>query len=118
MFELPPGFSELSRFVPTWTHATEHARNAFRTQQPLARLQEFYDALMPQLEGITLYLNELPLDALPRAAANLLELALMTMEVAPAIEYYQRPDVPDAVAYEKYQIFPVTPRYRVIDPRA
>jgi hypothetical protein len=104
--------------VPEWSIATEQGRNLFRTQQPFARLQAFYDAVMPQLEAITAYLNRIPLDAMPRDAANLLELALMVMEVAPAVEYYQRADVPDAVAYEKYQIFPVTPRYRVIDANA
>lgn len=112
---LPSEFSELSCFVPEWVFATEQARNRFRTQQPYSRLQEFYHAVLPQLEAISHYLNKFPLDALPREAGNPLELALMTMEVAPAIEYYQQPDVPDSVDYQKYRIFPVTPRYRVLD---
>lgn len=115
MNALPAEFADLHRFVPEWTLSTERARNEFRTRQPYARLQEFYDALMPRLEAITEYLNRLPLHALPRDAANLLELALMLMEVSPAVEYYQHADVPESVDYAKYQIFPVTPRYQVID---
>jgi len=115
MNALPAEFSALSRFVPEWTIATERERNAFRTRQPYARLREFYAAVMPCLEAMTEYLNPLPLNALPRDAANLLELALMLLEVAPAVEYYQRADVPNSVAYEKYEIFPVAPRYQVLD---
>jgi len=115
MSVLPAEFADLGRFVPEWTLPTERARNAFRTRQPYTRLQDYYDALMPRLDAITEYLNPLPLHALPRDAANLLELALMLMEVSPAVEYYQRADVPEAVDYAKYQIFPVTPRYQVID---
>lgn len=118
MNTLPAEFTDLARFVPEWALATERERNEFRTRQPYARLQEFYDALMPRLEAITAYLNPLPLQALPRDAANLLELALMLMEVSPAVEYYQRPDVPESVDYAKYQIFPVAPRYRVLDSGA
>lgn len=115
MSALPPEFCQLSQFVPTWTIATELGRNEFRTRQPYVKIKEFYDTVMPCLEQITEYLNKLSLNALPRDAANLLELALMAMEVAPAVEYYQGSDVPDSVAYEKYKIFPVAPRYQVVD---
>ena len=112
---LPPGFSDLDRWAPEWIFNSELARNQFRTRQPYARLEEFYHAVFPRLDAITEHLNQFSLDALPRDAGNLLELALMLMEVAPAIEYYQRADVPDSVPYEKYQIFSVKPCYRVLD---
>ena len=38
-------------------------------QQPYARLLEFYEAVMPQLEAMPRYLNSQSLDALPRDAA-------------------------------------------------
>ncbi len=112
---LPAGFEDLLEFVPDWVHGSERARNAFRVRQPYPALQHFYAVMLPRLDAITAYLDELPLSALPRDAANLLELALMTMEVAPAIEYYQQPDVPNAVAYEKYEILAVPPNYTVVD---
>jgi hypothetical protein len=39
----------------------------------------------------------------------------MAMEVAPAIEYYQAPDVPNSVAFEKFEILPAPQRYGVVD---
>jgi hypothetical protein len=55
------------------------------------------------------------LHAMPRECANLLELALMTMEVAPAVEYYNNPDVPESVEYEKFDILPVRQKYTVLE---
>ncbi len=112
---LPEGFESLARFVPEWVHGTERERNAFRVGQPIEKLRDFYDATMPRMREIARALDRHTLDALPRDAANLLELALMTMEIAPAIEYYQAPDVPHSVAYEKFEILPAPRRYRVVD---
>ncbi len=112
---LPHGFADLERFVPEWVHSTERERNAFRVAQPLEALRDFYDATLPRLEAIAAYLDGAELQRLNRAQGNLLELALMTMEVAPAIEYYNAPDVPNSVAFEKFEILPVPPRYRVVD---
>ena len=112
---LPEGFEDLERFVPAWIFATERERNAFRVSQPLEVLQDFYDALIPRLESIAFRLDKATLDALSRSEGNLLELALMAMEVAPAIEYYRAPDVPDSVEFEKFEILPVPVRYRIAD---
>lgn len=112
---LPDGFDALERFVPEWIFGTERERNAFRVAQPLESLREFYDALLPRLDAIVSTLDTAQLDRLSRPEANLLELALMAMEVAPAIEYYGDPDVPNSVAPEAFEILPVEPKYRVID---
>lgn len=113
--KLPADFENLERFVPGWVFGTECERNAFRVAQPYELLREFYDATIPQLAQIAAALDAYPLDAMPREAANLLELSLMAMEVSPAIEYYQSPDVPNSVAYEKFEIVPTPMRYRVAD---
>ncbi len=115
---LPSGFEDLSKYASEWIHATEIDRNRFRVSCTLPELQDFYDTMMPRLESIANYLNDYPLDALPRACANLLELALMTMEVAPAIEYYNNPDVPNAVEYEKFRIYPLRNNYSVVDEQS
>jgi hypothetical protein len=112
---LPSGFEDLSRYLPQWLHATEIDRNRFRVARALPELQDFYDTMMPRLEDIANFLNDFPLDALPRECANLLELALMAMEVAPATEYYNSPDVPNAVEHEKFRIFPLRNNYAVVD---
>ena len=115
MGALPEEFADLERFAPAWIFATERERNAFRVAQPQEVLQDFYDAFVPRLGAIAAHLDQFDLQRLTRAQGNLLELALMAMEVAPAIEYYHQPDVPDSVEFEKFEILPVTPRYRVID---
>lgn len=112
---LPRGFEDLAEFVPEWVHATEIERNRFRVAQALAELKRFYDAMMPRLDAISSFLNDFPLHAMPRDCANLLELALMAMEVAPAVEYYNSPDVPESVEYEKFDILPVRQKYTVLD---
>ncbi|MFT4564969.1 MAG: hypothetical protein ACI9BW_004739 [Gammaproteobacteria bacterium] len=112
---LPSGFEDLAEFMPDWACATEIERNRFRVAQSLAELKRFYDAMMPRLDAISSFLNDFPLHAMPRDCANLLELALMTMEVAPAVEYYNSPDVPESVEYEKFDILPVRQKYTVLD---
>ena len=112
---LPDGFEVLANYVPAWVHATEIERNLFRVGRSMAELQEFYGTMMPRLEQIAAHLNDFPLDAMPRDCANLLELALMAMEVAPAIEYYNNPDVPNSVEHEKFRIFPLRQKYSVVD---
>ncbi len=112
--QLPEGFEDLERFVPAWVHGSEKARNAYRVEQSQADLQAFYDAMMPRLPAIAAHLDTFPLEAMPAAQGALLELALMTMEVAPAIEYYDQPDVPDSVEYGKFDILSTPPRYRVV----
>ena len=112
---LPEEFADLERFAPGWIFATERERNAFRVAQPQGALQDFYDAILPRLGAIASHLDPFDLQHLTRAQGNLLELALMAMEVAPAIEYYHQPDVPNSVEFEKFEILPVAARYRVID---
>ena len=111
---LPAEFADLTKYTSAWVHSTEIDRNNFRVKRTLAELQDFYDAMMPRLEEIAGFLNNYPLNALPRECANLLELALMTMEMAPAIEYYHNPDVPDAVEHEKFLIYPLPNKYSVV----
>lgn len=114
--QLPAAFADLAQFVPGWNYATEQARSAFRVQQSQPVLEDFYHTVMARLDEIAAYLDAFALDALTRDQGNLLELALMVMEVAPAIEYYHLPDVPHAVAFEKFDVLPTPPRYRVVDP--
>ena len=113
--KLPEGFEDLERFIPGWVHGTERARNAYRVSRSIEALQGFYDATIPRLAAIATYLDTAPLDQLSRSQGNLLELALMAMEVAPAIEYYQSPDVPNSVEFEKFETLPVALRYRIVD---
>ncbi|MEQ8167101.1 MAG: hypothetical protein RIC93_13620 [Alphaproteobacteria bacterium] len=112
--KLPEGFEDLEHFVPEWVLPTERERNHYRVHQDQAKLREFYDIMMPRMAEIAAYLDDFPLMEMPRLQANLLELALMQMEVAPAIDFYDQPDVPNSVEFEKFEVLPVKRRYAVV----
>lgn len=111
---LPQQFQDLAELVRDWALGSELARNQYRVSRSMFELQSFYDRLMPRLDDISSYLDKFPLNGLSREQGNLLELALMVMEVAPAIEYYNNPDVPESVEYEKFTIFPITAKYSIV----
>ena len=110
---LPINFADLEQFVPQWVFHSERERNVFRVQQDLDDLQSYYDALLPRLHDISAAVDAYPLNDLPAAYADLLALALMAMEVAPAIEYYNNADVPNAVEYDRFEIYDTPAKYAV-----
>ena len=110
---LPTNFADLEQFVPEWVFHSERERNIFRVQQELDVLRSYYDALLPRLHDISAAVDAHPLNDLPAPYADLLALALMAMEVAPAIEYYDNADVPNAVAYDRFEIYDTPAKYSI-----
>jgi hypothetical protein len=101
---LPEGFAELERFVADWSLGGESARNEKRLASSLAELREFYAAMIRHMEAILEHLSRLRVDDLPEPERRLFQLALSLMEVAPAVENYAAPDVPDAIAAHRFVI--------------
>ncbi len=89
---LPQQFQELAAFIDKWSLATERERNACRRASTMEEIQQFYDAMLPRMNGLIEYLNQYPLDALPEDAERLFYLALSFMEVSPAVELFREPD--------------------------
>jgi len=58
------------------------------------------------MEDAIAHLKQHPLSAMPPAETNLLNLALMFMEVAPAVEIFKHPDVPWGFVAERFEILP------------
>lgn len=112
---LPAEFADLEQFAAEWTLDSERARNAFRVSRPLAELDAFYAAVFPRLDAICEYVDRYPLTAMPRSAARLLELALMLMEVVPAVEVYRQPDVPNAFAFERFHVISPKDPITIVD---
>ena len=107
---LPAEFGDLDRFVPGWTFDNEKARNQFRVSRSLAELDDFYNTVFPRMDALCEYIDQFSLDAMPRPVARLLQLGLMLMEVVPAVEVYRQPDVPNAFAFERFNIIsPIDP---------
>lgn len=115
---LPKEFEDLERFCPEWLRLTERERNLKRVNSTMEELNDFYNTMMPRLESIASYLDKYPIHAMPRRPGNLLLLALMAMEAAPAVEYLSSPDVPKSFPHERFQILPLPPRFRIVDEPA
>ncbi|MFZ5491297.1 MAG: hypothetical protein ACOY6E_02190 [Pseudomonadota bacterium] len=106
MAAFPVEFADLEPLRGAWAIGDEAARNRKRLTSSMADLQDFYKALLARMDAIIGYLNALPLDALSPGEQALLDLALMFMEVAPAVEIYKHPDVPWGFAAERFRILP------------
>jgi hypothetical protein len=94
---LPPEFADLEPFSD-WCLPTEAARYAKRLESSMDEMQAFYDAAFPRLEQILVYLDALPLDALPDQAGRLLELSYSLVNVSFPVEVWRQPRVPDSGA--------------------
>ena len=106
MAAFPSDFADLEPLRAAWAIGDEAARNRKRLASSMAELQTFYNALLPRMDAIIQHLNSRPLDALAPGEQALLNLALMFMEVAPAVEIYKDPDVPWGFAAERFHILP------------
>jgi hypothetical protein len=93
---LPAGFTELERFVPTWSLATETERWNRRLASSMEELTAFYDAFRPRLEEAIEHGNRFPLEDLPDDVTNLLRLIYSFVMVAMAVEIFRQPKTVDA----------------------
>ena len=101
---LPAGFDDLERYVAGWSLDSELLRNRKRISSTMEEITEFYKALIARMSEITKHLDQHPVDQLPPAETRLLNLALMFMEVSPAVELFHQPTVPDAFPMERFEI--------------
>jgi hypothetical protein len=92
---LPPGFSDLERFVQDWCLDSEPERYAKRLASTMEEIQGFYDAVMPRAEDAIRYLEKLRLDALPEDAGRLLKLLYSLILMSFPVEIWRQPYIPD-----------------------
>lgn len=99
---LPEKFAELEPWVDTWCLRTERERNNRRIESELVELQRFYDAMLPWMDEILNVLSKFELGTLPEEIERLFLLTLAMAEVAPAVEFYRSPTVPDTFGAERF----------------
>jgi hypothetical protein len=105
---LPPEFSALEPYAPTWCLATERERFAKRMATPMADQQVFYDAFFPRAEEAIAYCDRFPLDELPEDAERLLQLLYSLIMVSFPVEAWRQPHIPDSgAAYLDLLIEPI-----------
>jgi hypothetical protein len=105
---LPREFAELEPFA-AWALPTEGERYAKRLASTMDELQAFYDAALPRLEDAAVYLERLPLDALPEDATHLLHLCYSLINASFPVEAWRQPRVPDSGASTLDVIIEPTP---------
>ena len=104
---LPAQFAGLEAFVSVWALKNEQARHENLLARSIAELRRFYDAILPRMDEITLYLNRLPLDAMPPDAQVLYDLAMTFMESAHPIDLrWRTTDIEDKFPAERFIFLP------------
>ena len=102
---LPESFQDLEPFAAAWSLATERERNRKRLSSSMEEIQAFYEAILPRMEAVIAYLNQLPLDSMTVDAQQLMYLTLSLAEVAPAVELFKQPGVVDG--YDAARFVPI-----------
>lgn len=101
---LPAEFGHLS----AWLHLalpTEDQRMRARLAAAMTDLQDFYNALLPEMDRVVTHLDQWPLREIPAASRPLLYLGLMFMEAAMSVEFFREPDVPEALSAEHMELY-------------
>jgi len=104
---LPPEFADLAPFTAVWGLKTEKERHDNLTARSIAELRPFYDAMLPRMDAITLYLNRFPLDAMPADAELLFDVAMTFMESAHPIDLrWKTTDIEDKFPAHRFEFLP------------
>ena len=105
MTRLPSEFADLNDLTAEWALDGMAALNQARLQHSMADIDAFYQRMLERMDAIMSYLQGLPTtSALSATDNNLYRLACAYMEVAPAVELFRDPDVPDGFPAERFVI--------------
>jgi hypothetical protein len=99
--QLPESFADLEPYV-AWALPTETERSRKRRSSTMEEIQAFYGAILPRMDAIIDYLNQLPLHNLPADAQRLMNLTLSLAEVSTAVELFKQPTVIDGYDAERF----------------
>lgn len=92
---VPDQFAELEIFVEQgWSLPTETARWRKRVTSDMDSIQAFYEGMLARMDEVIEFLDQHPLDDVPKEARPLFYLALAFMDISPAVEIFGTPDVP------------------------
>jgi hypothetical protein len=104
---LPPAYADLAPFTGEWLLRNEKARYDKLLRTRMDELRVFYDAMLPRMEEIILFLNRYPLDAMPEDVQNLFDLAMTFMETAHPVDLrWKTTDIDDKFPADRFEFFP------------
>jgi hypothetical protein len=94
---LPVGFEALEPFGTTWGRCrSQEERNRLRAASNMEQLRALHAAGTPLLDAIFEWLDHFPLGSLPESEALLYRIVLGLAEIAPAVEIFGQPNVPNS----------------------
>jgi hypothetical protein len=93
---LPDGFEDLAPFLD-WALESERERNAKRYASAMSEIRRYHDAMAARAEAAIAYLDSKPPQDLSQADRVLLAMLLSLAEVAPAVTFYDSPQVSGGV---------------------
>ncbi|MCG2635052.1 MAG: hypothetical protein J4A00_09120 [Gammaproteobacteria bacterium] len=102
-YQRPKQFADLQPFAE-WAQPDHRSRWNKRLSSSLEELQALYNALLPRMDEIGTYLDGFPLDKLPEAERNLINLGAAFMEAAIAVELFDAPDEADVLPPERMEV--------------
>jgi len=102
---LPKEFLDLTDLVEEWALGTPQALNSKRLNSSIEQLDNLYSRLDQRMVSIMSYLKKFSVsEEMPEAVDTLYRLARAFMEIAPAVELFRDPDIPDGFPSEKFKI--------------
>ena len=90
---LPNGFEDPEPFVETWAKSDFAARYQARINSTMPQIKTFYETVMQAMERCATHLEAVAVGEMSPADRRLLYLTYAAMNVSPAVELYQQPDV-------------------------
>jgi hypothetical protein len=101
---LPAGFAGLEPLVAKCALASEKDRYLKLHGSTLAELKVFYDAMLPRMDEIMLYLKTQPADGMAPEALTLFHLAMTFAETAHPLDLgWKDVDFPSAFPWERME---------------
>jgi len=86
---LPAEYAALQSYADAgWAANSRRDRTEKRLNSSMTKIQEFYDAVMPQLASILDYLESYPLKEMPGQQQNLLNLIYSVADVRNSVESF------------------------------
>lgn len=109
---LPAQFEKLSPWVADWALSTEQARYLKLHSVTFAQLKAFYDAMLPEMDAIMLFLTNQPVEGMASDAENLYKLAMTFAETAHPLDLgWKDTDFPSAFAWDRLEFRSVSTQF-------
>ncbi len=109
---LPAQFSKLSSWVPEWALPNEQSRYLKLHSVTFGQLKAFYDAMLPEMDAIMVFLKTQPVEGMAPEAQNLFHLAMTFAETAHPLDLgWKDTDFPSAFAWDRLEFRSVSTQF-------